>query len=278
MDQQQLMFDIYNKCCDDLSDFEIWDGYYKLRFEEFKKFYSILPQKHFSRSLEIGCGIGYQAAFLSVISDSIVASDVDYGDMIQHSRGLEITRNFVEKSGIKNIEVVNANSENLPFADEQFDFIFASYSFQYIVDKDKALQEIRRVLKKDGYFFCVLPTSINRFRAALRYYKEIFLKISRKFQRNLDIEKSISAAQNKITFQKKWFSKLLPPADNSNNNVIKEYFLYSPICWENLFLKNKLKIVSKKFSAFSVVNNNLSIFKKITEKLKSDGIILITKK
>ena len=281
MGQEHLIFDIYKKSCTDLSTFEIWAGYYKLRLEEFKKFNTLFPKSHFSNTLEIGCGIGYQAAFLSTMSDKVVASDVDFGEMIQHSRGLAVTRDFIEKSGIKNIKVVAANAEDLPFADEEFDFIYSSYAFQYIVNKDKALQEIKRVLKKDGYFFCVLPTTANRFKAAINYYKEIIKKIPLLFTNNKigSINKiKIAGTTDKVIIPKKWYTKLLPPPDNFNNNVFNEYFLYSPTSWQTLFLKNQHKIILKKFSAFSPETKTVSFLKTIKLKLISDGLILLTKK
>lgn len=272
------MLDIYRKSYIELSDFEIWEGYYKLRFEEFKKFYTLFPQSKFSNTLEIGCGIGYQAAFLSTISENVIASDVDFGEMIQHSRGLAVTRDFIEKSGIKNIKVVVANAEDLPFADEEFDFIYSSFAFQYIVNKDKALQEISRVLKKDGYFFCVLPTTVNRFKAAIKYYSDILKRFPVLFKKSKTNKINVADTSNKVVIPKKWYSKLLPPPDNFNNNVFNEYFLYSPVSWQKLFLKNQHKIILKKFSAFSPETKTVNFLSTIKQKLISDGLILITKK
>lgn len=278
MDQEQCMLHLYNYCCSQLSNFEIWDGYYKRRFNEFKNFYSLFPKKTFSNTLEIGCGIGYQAGFLSCISENVTASDVDYGDMIQHSRGLDIAKKFIAKTGIKNIEVVNANAENLPFEDEQFDFIYSSYSFQYIENKGKALQEIRRVLKKDGYFFCVLPTSANRIKATINYYKIILQKIPRLFKNSFN-KNSIAVKEAETIAQRKWYTKLLPPPDDNLNNFFNEFFLYSNLRWQKLFLKNQHQIHVKKYTSFSNSNNNLyDFFRNIKARLISDGVILVSKK
>ena len=272
------MLDFYKNCSSQLSDFEIWEGYYKRRFNEFKIFYSLFPEKKFSNTLEIGCGIGYQAGFLSCISDKVIASDVDYGNMIQHSRGLSITKQFIKKSGIENIEVVNANAENLPFKDEQFDFIYSSYSFQYIKNKDKALQEIKRVLKKDGYFFCVLPTSINRIKATLYYYQTILQKSSQFFKSSFN-KKNIAGKETEIIIQRKWYTKLLPPPDDNSNNFLSEFLLYSSFRWQKLFLRNQHQVCVKKYTSFSNSNNRLyDFFRNFKSKFISDGIILVSKK
>lgn len=260
-----------------MAAFEIWKGYYTIRYEEFRKFYQLFPEKHFSKTLEIGCGIGYQAGFLSCISNQVTASDVDYGDMIQHSRGLTIAQNFVKQSGIQNIEVVNANAENLPFADEQFDFIYCSYSFQYIINKDKALKEIRRVLKKDGYFFCVLPTTVYGIKAAFKYYTDIIIKFPRIFSTVFN-KKKIEETENKIAVARKKHTKLLPPPDDDNNTFLSELYLYSTLRWQKLFSKNHHHLILKKYTSFKSGENGASFFSNIKEQFTSDGIILVTKK
>jgi len=47
---------------------------------------------------------------------------------------------------------------DLPFEDEAFDFVFASIVLDYIPDDDKAIREIRRVLKPDG--LAILPVAL----------------------------------------------------------------------------------------------------------------------
>lgn len=49
-------------------------------------------------------------------------------------------------------EVVNA--EELPYEDERFDIVIANMMLYHIPNLDKAVSEIRRVLKNDGIFYC----------------------------------------------------------------------------------------------------------------------------
>jgi ubiquinone/menaquinone biosynthesis C-methylase UbiE len=269
--------DIYRNCYEKLNKFEIWPGYYERRYNEFLRYYALFPKAQFENTLEIGCGIGYQASFLSCVSNKVTASDVDYGDMIKHSRGLTIARDFISQTGIKNIEIVNANAENLPLADGQFDFVYCSYSFQYIPDKDKALKEISRVLKKDGHFCCILPTTMNRVRAAKNYYSAILKKIPqllnpwRKKSVLTPVDKSADATKRKHT-------KLLPPPDDDSNGYLSELFLFSPARWVRLFERNGYQIVANKPSLFDKGKNDTGFLKQLGEKLKSDGIILVAKK
>lgn len=272
------MLELYNKCCSELPDFEIWEGYYKIRYEEFKKFSCLFPEKKFSETLEIGCGIGFQSAFLSCLSDKVTASDVDYGGMIQHSRGLELTHKFIESTGIGNIDVINANAENLPFADEQFDFIYCSYSFQYVLNKNGALREIKRVLKKDGHFFCILPTSVYRIKAAFKYYPTVSGKILRVIG-GIFAKKNVSTVRDQTDAPViKKHTRLLPPPDDDNNSFLSELYLYSTRRWKKLFSNNAFEITNIKYTSFKNHTGSRSYLNHLKDRMVSDGIIILAKK
>lgn len=265
----------YNNCIKNLSSFQIWPGYFRRRYEEFEKLYTLFPEKLFNNALEIGCGIGYQSGFLSFISTNVIASDIDLGNMVKHSRGLDIAREFIQKNNFNNVEVMHANAENLPFKDEQFDFIYCSYSFQYVPDKKKSLTEILRVLKKDGYFFCVLPTTAGRLANVVPYYSTVLKKIMHIFKKkNTPNDLHIS---KKNTFQNpvRRSIKLFPPPDNESNSFVNELFLYLPSAWCKLFTKNGHRIVSKSYLQNNRSNKQVS---KALEKFSAAGLVLVTKK
>lgn len=56
------------------------------------------------------------------------------------------------------IEMIQGDSENLPFQDDSFDAITVGFGVRNFENLDKGLQEIRRVLKPNG-IFVVLETS-----------------------------------------------------------------------------------------------------------------------
>jgi len=271
------LLEIYTNCSTRLKRFEIWPGYYRIRYLEFEKYYALLPKKHFTKTLEIGCGIGYQAVFLSCISDNVTASDVDFGDMIQHSRGLDIAREFIRESGIGNIEVTHADAKQLPFEDEQFDLVYCSYSFQYIPDKDKALHEISRVLKKGGYFLCVLPTTAYRLKALGNYYSVILKKLPTLLSK-VNKKRAPAESGSGTAVVTKKYTKLFPPPDDDNNSFLSELYLYSPLRWTKLFKKNGHKIAIKKYSDFKPENKRAGMFSAMKETVTSAGIIYITTK
>jgi len=47
---------------------------------------------------------------------------------------------------------------NLPFDDQSYDFVFASHVLEHITDDEKAISEIRRILKPNG--IAILPVPI----------------------------------------------------------------------------------------------------------------------
>jgi ubiquinone/menaquinone biosynthesis C-methylase UbiE len=65
---------------------------------------------------------------------------------------LEPKHSVVEygRSHRPNIKFVEGGAENIPLPDEFFDKVVASASFHHFSDQDKALEEMRRVLKSDG--------------------------------------------------------------------------------------------------------------------------------
>ena len=65
---------------------------------------------------------------------------------------LEPKRNVIEygRSHRPNIKFIEGQAENIPLPDEYFDKVVASASFHHFSDQDKALEEMKRVLKPDG--------------------------------------------------------------------------------------------------------------------------------
>jgi ubiquinone/menaquinone biosynthesis C-methylase UbiE len=51
---------------------------------------------------------------------------------------------------LKNVTLKQAAAENLPFADREFDVVISNGVFNLVPDKNRALSEVRRVLKPEG--------------------------------------------------------------------------------------------------------------------------------
>lgn len=110
--------------------------------------------------LEIGAGT---SLFLDLFKKNnlLIASDINFTLLRQNQAKAQL---------------VVADAEYLPFKDHVFDFVYLVGLLHHLEDQKKALEEIKRVLKRKGTVFMSEPTqwSLN-----LVYYlaRQLFLKI-----------------------------------------------------------------------------------------------------
>ena len=91
--------------------------------------------------LDLGCGIGQFSKWFMENGYEVISSDIS-------KIALEKVKEF-------NSNVVNVDMrEKLPFEDNKFDVAFANLSIHYFSDSDtkNLMNEIKRILKKDGLF------------------------------------------------------------------------------------------------------------------------------
>lgn len=93
------------------------------------------------RLLDIGCGPG--AAVLEAAPLVTKATGLDLSPAM-------IARGRSRGDGIGNVEFVEGDSAELPFADGAFSAILSTTSFHHYPNPDRALAEMRRVLEKSG--------------------------------------------------------------------------------------------------------------------------------
>ena len=73
-------------------------------------------------------------------SDGLIGADFSHPMLVR----------AMEKTGDKRIRWVEADALNLPFANSQFDLVTAAFGFRNLVNYDRGLAEIYRVLAADG--------------------------------------------------------------------------------------------------------------------------------
>jgi demethylmenaquinone methyltransferase/2-methoxy-6-polyprenyl-1,4-benzoquinol methylase len=74
----------------------------------------------------------------------IVLSDINHSMMAVGRERL------INEGLVGNIEYVQANAEELPFDDNEFDLVTIAFGLRNVTDKDKALRSIQRVIKPGG--------------------------------------------------------------------------------------------------------------------------------
>jgi ubiquinone/menaquinone biosynthesis methyltransferase len=62
---------------------------------------------------------------------------------------------LLNKGMLKGLSFVCGNAENLPFADESFDYYICAFGIRNMTNLTTALTEAQRVLKKGGKFICL---------------------------------------------------------------------------------------------------------------------------
>jgi ubiquinone/menaquinone biosynthesis C-methylase UbiE len=125
------------------------------------------PDKIISRSgikkgmkiLEVGCGSGAFTTFVArAVGDKgeVFALDIQPEMLKQIENKLKLPEN----RDIKNIQLIEGDALNIPLEDNSFDLVYTITVFQEIPDKNKALKEMKRVLKPKG-ILATLENSIN---------------------------------------------------------------------------------------------------------------------
>ena len=98
--------------------------------------------------LELGCGNGDMWAGKGEIISRFgrfVLSDFSEGML---NKAKETLR------GQEGIEYRLTDIQSIPFADHEFDAVIANMMLYHVPDLRKGLREVKRVLKKDGTFYC----------------------------------------------------------------------------------------------------------------------------
>ncbi|ARU64634.1 bifunctional demethylmenaquinone methyltransferase/2-methoxy-6-polyprenyl-1,4-benzoquinol methylase [Histophilus somni] len=97
--------------------------------------------------LDLAGGTGdFSAKFSRIVGETgkVILADIN-------SSMLDVGREKLRNLGIvSNVDYVQANAEELPFADNTFDCVIISFGLRNVTDKDKALRSMFRVLKPGG--------------------------------------------------------------------------------------------------------------------------------
>src|SRR3989344_1071035 len=81
------------------------------------------------------------------------------GKNIKSLTGIDLSSRLLEmaKKIIPQAKLVKGDAEAMPFPDKSFDFVVMVGVFPYLLDVDKALAEVKRVLRSDGKFIVTVP-------------------------------------------------------------------------------------------------------------------------
>ena len=106
--------------------------------------------------LDLGCGEGRHSISTFLQADiHVVGLDLSAKDLATAKQRLS---DFViDKDKIDHCSFIRASGFTLPFADDSFDQVICSEVLEHIVEYEKVLTEIKRVLKPSGIFAVSVP-------------------------------------------------------------------------------------------------------------------------
>ena len=140
---------------------------YKKWFEKEKKYLQKIITKDAS-VLEVGCGNGRSIFDILPKTKNVTGIDHD-------KKAVADTKNNFSR--YPSIKILKADAAQLPFDNEEFDFVICMITFANFADKKfKALEEMRRVLKDSGKII-ISVFSENALEERMRVYKTSGVKI-----------------------------------------------------------------------------------------------------
>ena len=115
------------------------------RFEKGKKIISIIQFRTSSdlkdkKCLDIGCSTGEITEFLSEYFGSVIGFDINKDAIVKNKK-------------YKSQPYVLASSSAVPFRDSEFDVIICAQVYEHVESQELLVEEIKRLLKKDGVCF-----------------------------------------------------------------------------------------------------------------------------
>ncbi len=125
------------------------DSNYRRRIQPPNKIIQRSGIKEGMQVLEVGCGSG---AFTTFVARVVGAQGKVYALDIAPKMLKQLENKLArpENQDIKNIKLVQSSAYNLPFEDNSLDLVYMITVLQEIPDRNRALQQAKRVLKPNG--------------------------------------------------------------------------------------------------------------------------------
>ncbi|SDK36711.1 class I SAM-dependent methyltransferase [Sediminibacillus albus] len=110
---------------------------------------NMIPVKQGDAILDVGAGTGYMTIpAAKIVGGPVYALDLD-PDMLQ------IIQSKARKDNVTNVKTLKGSMEDIPLSEESIDIALASLVLHEIHPLSHSLQQIKQVLKPEGYFVCV---------------------------------------------------------------------------------------------------------------------------
>ena len=146
---------------------KIYNHFMKKDHKAYKQMYSLIyPVVRHKQVLELATGTGLIAQHIVRSADHIEATDASQEMIEQAKQGVKSTKLYF----------LVQDMFHLPYADQSFDVVIVSNALHIVPEPERALAEIRRVLKDDGVL--VAPTFTHADNAFFGKVKAFFMKLA----------------------------------------------------------------------------------------------------
>lgn len=150
--------------------------------------------------LDLGCGIGDTAIYFALQGASVYGIDIS-------KKMINIANRLAEKYRVKHMCNFNIGAaENINFKDNYFDFVFGNGILHH-ADIPKTIEEVHRILKKNGKAFFIEPLAYNPI---INIYRKKAKEIRSTNEKPLTIKdfKIINKYFKKMEHKEFWFLSL----------------------------------------------------------------------
>ncbi len=108
--------------------------------------------------LDVGCGNGHWTRIMAACIDPNAQITAIDSDLRWYAENKELKEHFSNK-GIS-FNLGEGNAQKIPFPDNSFDFVTCQTLLIHVPEPQKAINEMKRVLKPGGTLLCVEPNNI----------------------------------------------------------------------------------------------------------------------
>tara|TARA_X000000368_G_C23022832_1_gene708792 strand:+ start:986 stop:1801 length:816 start_codon:yes stop_codon:yes gene_type:complete len=216
--------------------------------------------------LDLGCGDGKQSFAISNYLDK------NFQDCNYKIIGMDEHEDLIEKANKKNSNQkikfdVGSFDKNFPYPKNSFDLIIACFAIYYAENIDQTVNEIKRVLKKNGRIFFTGPMPNNKFE-----FNEIIEEAS-----NAKVPKLIGSSR----FSSEIFDSVKKNLDSAKIDIFKNELKFDKIDPYIEYARSALEKNRKVYEKFLEGKNLDLILTKVSsilqDKIKKDGKLVMTK-
>lgn len=180
-----------------------------------------------STLLELGAGTGQQALMLQALGYEVAAIDLPsshyYRDRV--------------------FPVVDYDGTTIPFADGRFDVVFSSNVLEHVVQLDRVLGELHRVMADDGVAVHLLPSAACRLWSIPAHYvwmaRRAWSMVSGRMRDAAPATDAPVASASRLPASlREWLGTLFPLRHGERGCTLTEPYYYSRRWWKAAFERN----------------------------------------